>query len=452
MKKKRNNKGFALAEILAVTLVLMIIFTVLYSNFMPLSGEYVRAESYNDISSQYELHYFRKLFKSYSQDENTLGNENYIVLLSNEINECSTSSNEAVCNSLKDELNPTLILTKYNLLELKNYIKQNTYQQDDENKKEALDELKNYILSLPDYADRDGEEEVYRLIIKTNTGYGTVKLYYNSVEIVPILNIPVGTNGVEKVTHKVDSTLQVDDRFSNEYRYQGSNEIVKNYVVFNNEVWRIIGIIPTEDNFGNIEYRMKIVKNNSNIYQRWNNKGSSDWTTATLNTYLNSTYYDTLDSTSKSMVGTVKYYLGGCVVYPEVDQMWQVERKKANSRNFYGDNKESQLSEEQKIAIMYVSDYGYGVSSDCESKIVHYSSDVACITANNWLYSSKSEWMLTNWALVSGRTFYLNYAGDIRTVGVSYMPLYARPTLTLSSETKISGGLGTSSDPYTLSL
>ena len=212
MKKKRNNKGFALAEILAVTLVLMIIFTVLYSNFMPLSGEYVRAESYNDISSQYELHYFRKLFKSYSQDENTLGNENYIVLLSNEINECSTSSNEAVCNSLKDELNPTLILTKYNLLELKNYIKQNTYQQDDENKKEALDELKNYILSLPDYADRDGEEEVYRLIIKTNTGYATTKLAYtvaktsaNAPELLSNM-IPVYYDEDNNVWKKADST------------------------------------------------------------------------------------------------------------------------------------------------------------------------------------------------------------------------------------------------------
>ena len=45
----------------------MVIFTVLYSNFMPLSGEYAKSKNYNDISSQYELHYFRKLFQEYNE-------------------------------------------------------------------------------------------------------------------------------------------------------------------------------------------------------------------------------------------------------------------------------------------------------------------------------------------------------------------------------------------------
>ena len=38
-----------------------------------------------------------------------------------------------------------------------------------------------------------------------------------------------------------------------EYRYSGSNDVVKNYVNFNNETWRIIGVIPTDDGTGKYE-------------------------------------------------------------------------------------------------------------------------------------------------------------------------------------------------------
>ena len=37
----------------------------------------------------------------------------------------------------------------------------------------------------------------------------------------------------------------------------------------------------------------------------------NDWTGATLNTYLNGTYLNSLDSTSQSLISNTKYYLGG---------------------------------------------------------------------------------------------------------------------------------------------
>ena len=139
MKIKKNNKGFALAEILAVTLVLMVIFTVLYSNFMPLSGEYARSENYNDISSQYELHYFRKLFQEYITDEalqqqanNEISTNKYILLIGHDTNgnekSCDSlaGTNKDICTNLKAELNPTLILTNYNISSLKNELKKDT--------------------------------------------------------------------------------------------------------------------------------------------------------------------------------------------------------------------------------------------------------------------------------------------------------------------------------------
>ena len=65
----------------------------------------------------------------------------------------------------------------------------------------------------------------------------------------------VGQNGLEEITHEIDNTLQVGNKFDTEYRYRGGDSVVKNYVTFNNETWRIIGVIPTEDTNGNVENR-----------------------------------------------------------------------------------------------------------------------------------------------------------------------------------------------------
>ena len=41
-KKKSNNKGFILVETLIVSVFIMAIFSILYTNFFPLIGEYER--------------------------------------------------------------------------------------------------------------------------------------------------------------------------------------------------------------------------------------------------------------------------------------------------------------------------------------------------------------------------------------------------------------------------
>ena len=65
-------------------------------------------------------------------------------------------------------------------------------------------------------------------------------------------------SGLYTITHPADSTLQIGATESiTEYRYRGASP--KNYVTFNNEVWRIIGIFPTDDGTGKIENRIKII-------------------------------------------------------------------------------------------------------------------------------------------------------------------------------------------------
>ncbi len=265
----------------------------------------------------------------------------------------------------------------------------------------------------------------------------------------------VGQNGLELVTHTIDNTLQVDNKFATEYRYRGGDSVVKNYVTFNNEIWRIIGIIPTEDTSGNVENRIKIIRDTSIGNMKWNTNDTNDWTSATLNTYLNNDYYNTLTSDAKNMIGTTKYYLGG---YNSAgitsDVMWQYERKNDANRSgyYYGTNPIMQNDANKKIAIMYASDYGYGASKECTSNVGDYGNNASCKTTNNWLDKSQDTWLLPQYSDLSNYAFRVNSAGDVsnNSVDGSYERA-VRPVLSLSSNVKISGGEGTFSKPYTLS-
>ena len=264
----------------------------------------------------------------------------------------------------------------------------------------------------------------------------------------------VGQNGMEEITHTIDNTLQVDSKFATEYRYRGGDSVVKNYVTFNNETWRIIGVIPTEDADGNVENRIKIIKDTSIGNKKWNETESNNWVTGTLNTYLNNDYYNTLSTNAKNMIGTTKYYLGG---YKDSkmtsDVMWQYERKNEANRTeyYYGTNPIMQNDVNKKIALMYASDYGYAASKECTSNLFDYSAN--CITTNNWLDKSAATWLLPQCSDRSARAFFVASSGYVFSNSNVYNNKYgARPVLYLSSNVKISGGEGTSQKPYMLSI
>ena len=70
--KKLNNKGFVLAETLVVTIFLMTIFTMIYTYFYPLIGEYEKRETYDDVDSTYSIFWIKRLIEdsSYSITSN----------------------------------------------------------------------------------------------------------------------------------------------------------------------------------------------------------------------------------------------------------------------------------------------------------------------------------------------------------------------------------------------
>ena len=275
-------------------------------------------------------------------------------------------------------------------------------------------------------------------------------------------------SGLYTITHAKDSTLQIgNDKDITEYRYRGASP--KNYVTFNNEVWRIIGVFPTDDGTGNIENRIKIVRDKSVVNQYWNTKqvastsSYNNWTGATLMTYLNSSYINTLDiNEAYGLIDNVKYYLGGYSEYRiTVETMYNYERKMINTKTnefYYGTNPNSWIG---KIGLMYASDYGYA-SANCETYKLYNGNtatdDLKACNDTNWLYNLKeNEWLLPQKSEFSADAYYIRNSGEVSNYstsnnGVNKIQRLVRPTLYLKSEVQITEGDGTSSNPYKLSF
>ena len=309
-----------------------------------------------------------------------------------------------------------------------------------------------------------------------NTGNGKATITYmgknkpTGVDTLIALADNKDNSGLYTITHPADNTLQIgNDKDITEYRYRGASP--KNYVTFNNEVWRIIGVFPTDDGTGKIENRIKIIKDQSVGNKFWDTSGSNNWARpATLNTELNETYLNSLDSTSKSMIENTKYYLGGYNGFVSAGgytqtsvQMYSYERKIQNTTSnefYYGTNPNSWVG---KVALMYVSDYGYA-SSNCENKRIYdynsSSNDIRACNTTNWLYNIKVyDWLLPQHASNSNSAFSVHSSGPVGgTYGyvegfrVDIGKMGVRPVLYLISSAKITGGDGTIGSPYTLGL
>ena len=335
------------------------------------------------------------------------------------------------------------------------------------------------------------------------TGTDTPYLTPTGADTLIALTNNVNDSGLYTITHPADNTLQIGTTESIiEYRYRGASP--KNYVTFNNEAWRIIGVFPTDDGTGKIENRIKLIRNESIGNKYWddgttaynytkndnlmllqdNNKtkveylekndkydvmltvpdtcdGTNNWARpATLNTELNTTYLNSLDSTSKSMIGNTKYYLGGKnIIYNNgfVDtplQFYSYERKTQNTTSnefYYGTNPNSWVG---KLGLMYLSDYGYA-SSNCENKRINdsnsSSNDIRACNATNWLFNNAYQWLLSQSTSRSYYAFYVDSGGSVNYSFVNYQ-FAARPVLFLKSNVLIKSGNGTNTNPYTFGL
>ena len=229
--------------------------------------------------------------------------------------------------------------------------------------------------------------------------------------------------------------LYEDEYEDGRYFYKGANP--NNYVTFNNEQagWRIVSIEP--------DGTIKIMKINSIGNRVWNSSGSNNWASpATLNTYLNGTYYNGLNATAQSQI-VAKDWGIGAVTCDNNNLATQITNEIAAKWN-------------GKVALVTVSEYIRTNSnkSSCGTVALINRNYNTC-KSTTWMFNSAFWWTMSAstygtyyaFCVSSDGIVYGDNPGNVNYYGASYG---VRPALYLSSEVKITGGDGSKNNPYTL--
>ena len=285
-----------------------------------------------------------------------------------------------------------------------------------------------------------------------------------------------------------DNGLEVDDTTDKNIRYVGASP--KNYLKFNGETWRIIGVfnnITTIDKEGNEtkESLVKIVRNDSLGDYSWDTSestknygyGVNEWSQADLMTELNTDYinqnppspttkwyngqnnakdgsYDyskNIKSSSLDKVANVRWNLGGYnAISVSALNIYNAERGTAHISN-PSDGTTRKNTWDGKIALIYPSDYGYA-STDraCRDSLSSSTNNVYNCKNENWLFNSAFQWTMSSSSDSAYRVIFI-YSGGRVVVGSAHYPYGVRPALFLKSDVVISGGTGESVEKsYTL--
>ena len=235
----------------------------------------------------------------------------------------------------------------------------------------------------------------------------------------PAGNQIIEDNGLEKDPH--------------ECRYFFTGENPNNYITFNNETagWRIISV--------ECDGTIKLINVSSISNYWWHRSSSNNWALpVTLNTYLNNNYYNTLNSISQAQIVTHNFGIGA-VTDNNNDLENQVNAENGTTWN-------------GKIAIPTVSEYLRTNSNENCKTFRSYSVNYDTCKNTTWMFSSNDWWTLSAYNNNSDRVFWVMNTGDINYSSSIESRIGVRPTLYLSQDIKITGGTGTKSDPYEISL
>ena len=264
---------------------------------------------------------------------------------------------------------------------------------------------------------------------------------------------------IESLLASNPTTMNNDDPDKN-VRYMGKDP--NNYVWFNNDIWRIIGVFNVKPSAtGSAQKRLKIYFVNSILAKMaWNSAKINDWTTASLQTYLNNEYYNSIDSASKNLIENAYWNLGGTATYDS--------ESNGLASHWYGYERGTTVYSGRptywvgKIGLMYPSDYGYATGggpttnrASCLSKAIlnWANSSYSDCKNNDYLYNRVlDQWTITSSPQFPNNVFYVDTSGYVyeESAFMSYHNVY--PVLYLKSTVQITGGDGTGDDPYTLSL
>ena len=255
------------------------------------------------------------------------------------------------------------------------------------------------------------------------------------------------------------------------YRYEGKNP--NNYIYFNNELWRIIGVFDASSHGKTGEYLTKIIRNDSLGGYAWDKSNKNNWATSSLYNLLNTNYYNATDGTSggncyqystsitgncdytetglqseyRAMVENVTWYLGGKGGTSYTAEVFYTGER--DSTSVYSGNTSAITG---YIGLMYASDYGYSVlSSSCARTTNLGSYNTSACGGSSWLKKENIEWSITHNSSSSFSSFNLNDTANLSYDNANY-GYTTRPVLYLKSNVQVYAGDGSISKPYQIKL
>ena len=309
----------------------------------------------------------------------------------------------------------------------------------------------------------------YLMASSTKESSGCIELdYVTSEEYIMVVQRAYTT--ISTLSFDIKKVNDVQESVDAGIRYEGRNP--NNYVWFNNEYWRIIGVFDDTTHGQADKNMVKIIRDEAINGLVWDKAGNNDWTTSSLNKLLNGAYYNAQDGTSSGycygygtrVTTNCDYTQKG--IKPEYRKMisksvWHLGgffNTSTTAHAFYVYERGTKVYSENStiatgyIGLMYPSDYGYGVlSSSCArtTNLVSYGSTKCA--GQSWLYGKGFEWTLT----VSSddqKIFFIGYQGGVSSNIIAHNSFSSRPVLYLDALVYKVGGVGTLNDPYIIGM
>ena len=252
----------------------------------------------------------------------------------------------------------------------------------------------------------------------------------------------------------------------NGYRYEGKNP--NNYIWFNNEYWRIIGVFDSATHGQAGKSLVKIIRDKQIGYQTWDSAGTNNWSTSSLKSLLNDYYYKATDGTnsgkcygySNTVTSNCNYTKNGIQSYYRnliQSVTWHLGGYNSiavTANNFYTYERGTTVNGSNPttttgyIGLMYPSDFGYSaLESNCaRTTLLSEYITVACAGAS-WLSGRSFDLTLTQYTTNATQTISISREGKIAArdaignFGVS-------PVLYLNSSVYLVDGNGSLDNPY----
>ncbi len=293
-------------------------------------------------------------------------------------------------------------------------------------------------------------------------------LEFETIDNTNLVEYLKSTNELTTFTHS--NTVQTGSNTKTDYRYTGSDP--NNYVKFNNELWRIIGIFNTDDGTGNYEERVKLIRAIGIDNISWDENGTNDWHNATLKILLNGDYYNAendysetgLIKEARDQISNTKWYLGGCDTSDiTAEDFFGKER---GTTTFANSRPTSWIG---KVGLMYPSDYGLATSANCSSITMdmwkkYDSVNNSSCYENNWIYygNKKNEydsftshtWTISPSSGTNNSIFFFQGTNGFAFISKTYnlKSYLLRPVVYLNSKIQTTNGNGEKNTPYEIEL